>query len=58
MINHLKQINVIFQKSIKIKCKCLREFAVLTIRKVKYSEEFNIYFYVPKLQKTFSLSLN
>lgn len=38
MISHLKQIQVLFQKSIKMHCDPFKWFAVLTIRHVQGSD--------------------
>jgi hypothetical protein len=58
MIPHLKYINILLQKSIKINCECFKEYSVLTIRQIDKSIEFNIIFYIPKLQKTYSINLH
>lgn len=58
MIPHLKYIHVLLQKSTKIVCDSFKEFAVLTIRQIEKSVEFNVIFYLPKHQRTFSVVLN
>ena len=58
MIPHLKYIHILLQKSVKIACEHFKEFAVLTIRQIERSVEFNVIFYLPKQQRTFSVVLN
>lgn len=58
MITHLKCIHVLLQKSIKIISEHIHEYAVLTIRHVQRSCDFNIIFYIPAYQRTYSITLN
>jgi hypothetical protein len=57
MIPHLKYFHILLQKSIKIICDHFREYAVLTICQIERSVEFNIIFYIPKYQRTYSINL-
>ncbi len=57
LISHLKQIYIFFQKSIKIKCECFKWFAVLTVLQIIGSKEFSLIFYIPKLQRTYTVTL-
>jgi hypothetical protein len=57
MIPHLKYIHILLQKSIKMHCEHLKEYAVVTVRQITKSIEFNLIFYLPKLQKTYSVNL-
>jgi hypothetical protein len=57
MTSHLKQIHILFQKSIFMKCDCFKGFTVLTVRQISKSNEFQLIFYIPKLQRSFIANL-
>lgn len=57
MLDHLKQIHIFFQKSIKISCETFNWFTVLTIRQILGIWEFTLIFYIPKLQRTYTVIL-
>ena len=58
MLQHLNHIHNIYQKSIKIKCDNFKEYAILTIQQILKSVDFTVIFYIPKLQKTLTITLN